>query len=74
MTHIIMDKNLQLTPSDLLSIRKARHLTQTELADIFGVKLRSIQRWEKGDAIDGRTAIAYLWLRDFSDRIKKDTK
>jgi DNA-binding XRE family transcriptional regulator len=60
-----------LSAPDLTKIRKQRGLTQAALASIFGCKIRAIQRWEKGDVIDGRTTIAYLWLRDFSDKLKK---
>lgn len=30
-------------------IREELHLSQTELAELWGVSLRTLQRWEKGD-------------------------
>lgn len=30
-------------------IREELHLSQTELAELWGVSLRTVQRWEKGD-------------------------
>lgn len=37
-----------MTPSELLSERTKRHITQAHLASIFGVNPRTVIRWEKG--------------------------
>jgi DNA-binding transcriptional regulator YiaG len=38
----------------LVAARKARHLSQTDLADTFGVTYCTVSRWERGIAIPTR--------------------
>jgi len=39
-----------MKPQDLVRFRHNRDMTQTDLAVELGVTLRSVQRWEKGEA------------------------
>lgn len=37
-----------MTPAELRDWRRARNLTQAALADIAGVSVRQVKRWEAG--------------------------
>ncbi|MEQ9480887.1 helix-turn-helix domain-containing protein [Coleofasciculus sp. F4-SAH-05] len=43
------EKNSNPSGEMIRTLRKALELTQVEMAEIFGVSRRAIQRWEKGD-------------------------
>jgi Predicted transcriptional regulators len=48
----------------LKTLRNGKHLTQTQLANIFGLSLRTIQSYEKGRSFPKQTEL-YGQLADF---------
>ncbi len=48
--HLLPDVLLMAFPQRLASLRKHQHLTQQALAELTGVHLTQIQRYEKGDS------------------------
>ncbi len=55
-----MAKTTDLNPNDIANFRKARGLSQQELASMLGVGVATINRWENGKAEPTGTAAAVL--------------
>lgn len=53
---------------DVLSIRIDLHMTRQEFSDEFGFKLRTLEKWERGERIPEGPTRAYLIV------IKKNPK
>jgi transcriptional regulator with XRE-family HTH domain len=59
--------NKPLTPEQLKSWRQARELSQNELADLLGVEVGTISRWERGQRVS--PAFLPLALKTISDEL-----
>lgn len=57
-----------MTPNDVLKIRKDRDLTQQDLAEIIGVTVQTIHRYERGKSRILGAA------RKSLERLQKETK
>ncbi len=55
-----MESKPDIDPNDILSFRKARGLSQQELASMLGVGVATINRWENGKAEPTGTAASVL--------------
>ena len=54
----------QPSPADVRALRKAAGLTQTQLGELVGAKLRTAQSWEaEGDNARGIDAASWALLR-----------
>lgn len=57
-----------LTPGDVMALRAAYSLTQSELAALVDVDARTVLRWEHGTAVPGGPAADLLWVLDRAAR------
>ena len=48
----------EMTGADLLAIRERLGKTQSEMAELVGLRIRRIQQLEKSDVIDGPVVVA----------------
>jgi putative zinc finger/helix-turn-helix YgiT family protein len=70
--HVAVCRHLNVwTPAEIIEFRKRHRLSRTELAQLTGFGVSSIQRWERGAQIQNASADRFLRLLDDQDVLQK---
>lgn len=60
---MLNDYELGYTPNNLKTIRHQHNLTQSQLADLLGVKVRVVMRWESDVSVKTHADMSHKrWL------------
>lgn len=56
---------------DVVKIRDKLHMTRQEFSDVFGFKMRTLEKWERGERVPEGPTRAYLIVIDKDSKAVK---